>query len=88
MRERSGASPPDARSGLAIAIDIGDAYDIHPPNKQVLGAAARVARHVVYGEQDLAPSGPRAVTAVRTPRAWPSRSRMSKRALTAPSDRL
>ncbi|MDW7602744.1 9-O-acetylesterase, partial [Stenotrophomonas maltophilia] len=28
---------------------------------------ARVARHVVYGEQDVAPSGPRAVTAVRTP---------------------
>lgn len=58
----------DARSGLAIAIDIGDAYDIHPPNKQELGRRlARVARHVVYGEQDLAPSGPRAVTAVRTP---------------------
>src|SRR5690606_8974091 len=60
----------DARSGLAIAIDIGDAYDIHPPNKQELGRRlARVARHVVYGEQDLAPSGPRAVTAVRTPTA-------------------
>lgn len=58
----------DAQSGLAIAIDIGDAYDIHPPNKQELGRRlARVARHVVYGEQDLAPSGPRAVTAVRTP---------------------
>ncbi len=58
----------DAQSGLAIAIDIGDAYDIHPPNKQELGRRlARVARHVVYGEQDVAPSGPRAVTAVRTP---------------------
>lgn len=60
----------DAQSGLAIAIDIGDAYDIHPPNKQELGRRlARVARQVVYGEQDLAPSGPRAVTAVRTPTA-------------------
>ncbi|WP_428999574.1 sialate O-acetylesterase [Stenotrophomonas maltophilia] len=60
----------DAQSGLAIAIDIGDAYDIHPPNKQELGRRlARVARHVVYGEQDLALSGPRAVTAVRTPTA-------------------
>ncbi|HFK2920069.1 TPA: sialate O-acetylesterase [Stenotrophomonas maltophilia] len=58
----------DARSGLAIAIDIGDAYDIHPPNKQELGRRlARVARHVAYGEVDVAPSGPRAVTAVRTP---------------------
>src|SRR5690606_22113032 len=60
----------DPYSGLALAIDIGDAYDIHPPNKQELGRRlARVARHVVYGEQDLAPSGPRAVTAVRTPTA-------------------
>ncbi|WP_394695872.1 sialate O-acetylesterase [Pseudoxanthomonas japonensis] len=49
----------DAHSGLVVAIDIGDAYDIHPPNKQELGRRlARVARHVVYGERALAPSGP------------------------------
>jgi len=48
----------DARTGLAVAIDIGDRYDVHPPNKQELGRRlARVARHVAYGE-DLAPSGP------------------------------
>ncbi|MBD9481198.1 beta galactosidase jelly roll domain-containing protein [Pseudoxanthomonas sp. PXM02] len=53
------ADDPDA--GLAIAIDIGDAYDIHPPNKQELGRRlARVARHIVYGERGLAPSGPSA----------------------------
>ena len=48
----------DARSGLAVAIDIGDRYDIHPANKQELGKRlARAARKVVYGEK-LAASGP------------------------------
>jgi sialate O-acetylesterase len=48
----------DARTGLAVAIDIGERYDVHPPNKQELGRRlARAARHVVYGEK-LAPSGP------------------------------
>ncbi|WOS42865.1 sialate O-acetylesterase [Xanthomonas rydalmerensis] len=57
----------DPHSGLAVAIDIGDAYDIHPPNKQELGRRlARVARHVVYGERALAPSGPTPRTAART----------------------
>ncbi|WP_295930098.1 sialate O-acetylesterase [uncultured Xanthomonas sp.] len=57
----------DACSGLAVAIDIGGAYDIHPPNKQELGRRlARAARHVVYGEHALAPSGPIPRTATRT----------------------
>lgn len=48
----------DANSGLAVTIDIGDRYDIHPSNKQEVGRRlARVARHVVYGEK-IAPSGP------------------------------
>lgn len=48
----------DAHAGLAVAIDIGDRYDIHPANKQELGRRlARAARHVVYGEA-IAPSGP------------------------------
>ncbi|HEY0504773.1 MAG TPA: sialate O-acetylesterase [Lysobacter sp.] len=48
----------DANSGLAVTIDIGDHYDIHPPNKQEVGRRlARVARHVVYGE-NVPPSGP------------------------------
>ncbi|HEL4257421.1 TPA: beta galactosidase jelly roll domain-containing protein [Stenotrophomonas maltophilia] len=58
----------DPRSGLAVAIDIGDAYDIHPPNKQELGRRlARVARHVIYGEHAVAPSGPDAARALRVP---------------------
>jgi len=48
----------DARSGLAVAIDIGDRYDIHPANKQEVGRRlARAARKAIYGEA-IAPSGP------------------------------
>jgi len=48
----------DARSALAITIDIGDRYDIHPANKQELGRRlARAARAVVFGET-LPRSGP------------------------------
>ena len=48
----------DAHAALAVTLDIGDRYDIHPPNKQELGRRlARAARHLVYGEK-LSPSGP------------------------------
>lgn len=58
----------DPHSGLAVAIDIGEADDIHPRNKQELGRRlARVARHVVYADRTLAASGPTARTASRTP---------------------
>ena len=56
----------DRDTGLAITIDIGDRYDIHPTNKQELGRRlARVARHVVYGEP-LPPSGPVAAATSRS----------------------
>ena len=49
----------DARSALAVTIDIGDRYDVHPANKQELGRRlARAARHLIYGESALPPSGP------------------------------
>lgn len=52
------AADEDPRTGLAVTIDIGDRYDVHPPNKQELGRRlARAARHVVYDE-GLPPSGP------------------------------
>jgi sialate O-acetylesterase len=48
----------DKNAGLAVAIDIGDRYDIHPANKQELGRRlARAARRVAYGEA-IFPSGP------------------------------
>ncbi len=55
----------DPRTGLVVTIDIGDRYDIHPPNKQEVGRRlARAARHVVYGEE-VPPSGPIALSARR-----------------------
>jgi sialate O-acetylesterase len=58
----------DPAYGLAVAIDIGDRYDVHPPNKQEVGRRlARAARHVVYGERTLSPSGPVPRAAERGP---------------------
>ena len=55
----------DAHAGLAVTIDIGDRYDIHPANKQEVGRRlARAARRVAFGEA-LAPSGAVPVAARR-----------------------
>ncbi|HEY5810320.1 MAG TPA: sialate O-acetylesterase [Povalibacter sp.] len=55
----------DGNAGLAIAVDIGDRYDIHPGQKQELGRRlARAARNVIYGET-LPPSGPAVSSAQR-----------------------
>ena len=46
------------KTGMAITIDVGDSNDIHPKNKQAVGARlALVARGTVYGEK-LVYSGP------------------------------
>jgi len=46
-------------TGLAMTIDIGDANDIHPRNKQEVGRRlALVARNKVYGEKGVVYSGP------------------------------
>jgi sialate O-acetylesterase len=53
----------DGHAALAVTLDIGAAQDLHPPNKQAVGARlARAARHLVYGES-LSPSGPTALAA-------------------------
>ena len=55
----------DSNMALAIALDIGDRYDIHPPNKQELGRRlARAARQLVYGER-ISASGPTPISATR-----------------------
>jgi len=55
----------DPRSGMVVAIDLGDRYDIHPSNKQELGRRlARAARHLVYGEKTPA-AGPVPLSASR-----------------------
>jgi sialate O-acetylesterase len=58
QRESMAAALSLPMTGQAIAIDVGDPADIHPRNKQDVGARlARVARRVVYGESIVA-SGP------------------------------
>ena len=48
----------DPKTGLAMAIDIGDARDIHPRNKQDVGyRLALQAREIAYGEK-LVAQGP------------------------------
>lgn len=48
----------DPYAGLAVALGVGDWYDIHPANKQIVAKRlVRAARKVVLGE-DVAPSGP------------------------------
>ncbi|MGL1885782.1 MAG: sialate O-acetylesterase [Reichenbachiella sp.] len=50
------------KTGMALAIDIGDANDIHPRNKQDVGARLWLAaRKVSYGE-DVVYSGPKYVS--------------------------
>ena len=47
------------KTGMAVTIDIGDAGDIHPRNKQDVGLRlSRWALRDHYGQQDLVPTGP------------------------------
>ena len=46
-------------SGMAVIIDVGEARDIHPRNKQDVGRRlARWPLRDLYGKKDLVPSGP------------------------------
>ena len=41
----------DGNAALAVTIDLGDPRNLHPPDKQAVGARlARAARHLLYGE--------------------------------------
>ena len=58
MRESQSAALRLSRTGQAVVIDLGEANDIHPKNKQDVGARlAAVGRVVAYG-QHVAHSGP------------------------------
>ena len=56
----------DAHAGLAVTLDVGDRFDIHPTQKTVVGERmARAARVVAYGEK-AAPGSPWAASAKRS----------------------
>jgi len=47
------------RTGMAVAIDIGEGADIHPADKQDVGhRLALVARQVAYGDRQVVAAGP------------------------------
>lgn len=57
------ADDPD--TALVVTVDVGDRFDIHPPNKQAVARrAARAARSLVFGA-DIAPSGAAPLSATR-----------------------
>ncbi|HLU06952.1 MAG TPA: sialate O-acetylesterase [Woeseiaceae bacterium] len=44
----------DPETGLVVTIDAGDNFDLHPPNKPVVGRrAAAVARAMLFGEEGV-----------------------------------
>jgi sialate O-acetylesterase len=58
LREAQSMTLSLPRTGMTVIIDIGEADDIHPRNKQDVGhRLALNARHLVYGE-DIPYSGP------------------------------
>lgn len=66
LREAQAATLRTPHTGMAVAIDIGDAADIHPANKQDVGKRLALnALSRVYGFKDVVPSGPLLSKAVR-----------------------
>jgi sialate O-acetylesterase len=56
----------DAKAALVVTFDVGDAKNLHPPNKQEIGRRLSIAaRNLVYGE-NIPPSGARVASARRT----------------------
>jgi sialate O-acetylesterase len=55
--QRAGLREPN--TAMIVAIDLGDADDLHAKNKRDVGLRlARAARRLAYGEQDVVPMGP------------------------------
>jgi len=60
LREAQALALREPGTGMAVAIDIGEAGNIHPGNKQEVGRRlALAARVVTHGEADVVASGPR-----------------------------
>jgi len=59
LREAQRKSLNIKHTGMAVIIDIGEAGDIHPRNKQDVGSRlAQWALNQTYGMKDVVPSGP------------------------------
>jgi len=59
LREAQATALKMPKTGMAVAIDLGDEHDIHPKNKQDVGhRLALVAETLVYGKKDVVSSGP------------------------------
>jgi len=64
VQRRTAAADP--KVGMSSAVDLGDIYDIHPTNKQQVGARlALLARKLAYGERSLNAAGPAPLSARR-----------------------
>lgn len=60
VREAQRATLALPRTGMVVTLDLGDARDIHPKNKQEVGRRlAAWALSLTYGRADVAASGPR-----------------------------
>lgn len=59
LREAQSLTLDLPKTGQAVTIDIGEAGDIHPRNKQDVGKRlALSAMHVAYGDEEIVHSGP------------------------------
>jgi len=59
LREAQTMALAEPNTAMGVAMDVGEERNIHPVRKKPLGdRLALAARHIVYGEQDLADSSP------------------------------
>jgi sialate O-acetylesterase len=51
VRDAQRRSLEVTKTGMAVTLDVGDAHNVHPPDKQTVGhRLALAARHIAYGE--------------------------------------
>ncbi len=75
-------------AGLAIAIDVGDAADIHPVDKKEVGERLALVALAKHYDRDVAYSGPRLAAVERVPHALRLRFTHTDGGLVVKGDRL